>query len=131
MKAKIAVSGANVFPLSRQIGQRISQHRRQTGCSATILAEALGINDTELNDLECGVKQISLDQLQIVATELGVPIAHFFPDDSGHTDAAIQALLDEFPDVQDALRLLRAFTNIGDKNLRASLIVKAEEAARS
>lgn len=131
MTSKPKLTERNVFPLSRHIGSRLRELRRHTGCSRDTLAAALGLTVSDLHELEDGNRQISLDQLQRFADALDVSVTTFFSDNAVAGDETLQNFLLQLPEVGESLQLLRAFTRIGDSEVRRKLIVQAEAAARS
>ena len=58
--------------LSKSIGGKIRQHRKQLGLTQEVLAEESGLHHTYIGQLERGEKNATMDSLQKVVTALGI-----------------------------------------------------------
>lgn len=68
-------------PSLSHIGQRLQRLRRQHGLTLDQLAGDIGLSTGYLSQIENGSAVPSLTALQLIAAELGVDVADFFPDD--------------------------------------------------
>jgi transcriptional regulator with XRE-family HTH domain len=64
-----------------QIGQRLQSLRREQGLTLEQLAGDSGFSTGYLSQIENGSAVPSLTALQLIAAELGVDVADFFPDE--------------------------------------------------
>jgi transcriptional regulator with XRE-family HTH domain len=73
------------------IGQRLQTLRRQQGLTLDQLATDSGLSTGYLSQIETGAAVPSLTTLQLIAAELGVDIAVFFPEERRHGTRLIRA----------------------------------------
>lgn len=65
-------------PVDIHIGRRAAIRRQTLGLSSGDVAEALGLDEAALHDLEGGVRSVAARQLWIWSGLLQVPMAWFF-----------------------------------------------------
>ena len=75
----------------RHIGQRLQARRREQGLTLEQLAADSGFSAGYLSQIETGAAVPSLTALQLIAAELGVDIAAFFPEERRHGTRLIRA----------------------------------------
>ena len=63
----------------RRFGQRIRELRETKGWSQETFAEECGLHRTYIGAIELGERNVSLVNIERIATALGVPIAELFP----------------------------------------------------
>jgi transcriptional regulator with XRE-family HTH domain len=73
------------------IGQRLQRLRRQHGLTLEQLAGDSGLSTSYLSQIENGSAVPSLTALQLIAAELGVDVAEFFPDNRRQGTRLIRA----------------------------------------
>ena len=114
-----------------QVGQAIRAHRLMAGLSQTELADRLDITFQQVQKYEKGVNRVGAGRLQRIARVLGVPIATFF----GASDTASGKPTNPFPHKlisdRNALRLMTAFGDITDRNLRMAVADLVEVMAKT
>jgi transcriptional regulator with XRE-family HTH domain len=121
-------------PVDVEVGHRIRIERLSRGLSQTALANQLGVTFQQVQKYEKGVNRVGAGRLTKIAEVLGVPVSTFFsgkeildgedPKDRG--EASPLKLLT----VSGAFRLLRAYGDIEDANLRRAIVDLVEQIAR-
>jgi transcriptional regulator with XRE-family HTH domain len=97
-------------------GQRLVKAMTQTA-----LAKELGVAFQQVHKKEGGANQVSSSRLVQIAEALEVDPSFFFPG-NGKADRAESEVLGLL-NTMGATRLLRAFAEIGDGNVRHSIVV--------
>lgn len=107
------------------IGQRVRLRRSILGVSQSQLAEFLDITFQQVQKYEKGLNRISASRLYEIGKILGVPLDYFYED----FDLKVESVLSEevvnlskYVDDAEAVRLLKAYYNIKDENLRKSVV---------
>ena len=118
-------------PVDVEVGHRIRIERLARGLSQTALANQLGVTFQQVQKYEKGVNRVGAGRLTKIAEVLGVSVSTFFTGkeileseqakDSG--EASPLRLLS----VNGAFRLLRAYADIEDTDLRRSLVDLVEQ----
>ena len=113
-------------PVDIEVGQRIKIERMGRGLSQAAMANELGVSFQQLQKYERGVNRVGAGRLTRIAKALGIPVATFFGgkevlesekrEKSGAT-SPLQLLT-----VPGAFRLLRAYTDIIDSDVRRSIL---------
>jgi transcriptional regulator with XRE-family HTH domain len=75
----------------RHLGQRLQALRREQGLTLELLAADSGLSAGYLSQIENGQAVPSLTALQVIAAELGVDVAAFFPDERRATTRVVRA----------------------------------------
>jgi transcriptional regulator with XRE-family HTH domain len=65
----------------QEFGEQVRRLRAERGVSQEALAHAAGIAPRYLSDVECGKRNIALDNIRALAEALGVSPAVFFCSD--------------------------------------------------
>ncbi len=105
------------------VGRRIRAQRLVRRMSQTELANNLGITFQQVQKYEKGVNRVGAGRLARIAEVLNVPVAFFFSGDispSQSSDRANTGL--SFLETAGATRLVRAYSQIGDPQLRRALV---------
>jgi len=112
-----------------EIGRRIRAQRLVRGLSQTDLGRSLGITFQQVQKYEKGANRVGAGRLTRIAESLGVPVSFFFADHAGlgKTDEASEAL--SFLETAAAVRLVKAFAQINDADVRRVLVDLAESIA--
>ena len=121
-------------PVDVEVGHRIRIERLSRGLSQTALANQLGVTFQQVQKYEKGVNRVGAGRLTKIAEVLGVPVSTFFSgkeilegeDIKERGEASPLKLLT----VSGAFRLLRAYGDIEDANLRRALVDLVEQIAR-
>ena len=108
--------------------------RLMLGMSQGTLADQLGITFQQVQKYEKGTNRISASRLQQMCHILEVPVPFFFdgaPHIAGHFEkgakAPLPAHIPDFLATSNGLALVRAFMQIGDSELRRSIVCLVEE----
>ena len=123
-------------PIDKYVGSRVRMRRLMLGTSQETLGDKLGITFQQVQKYEKGTNRISASRLQAMCEILQVPVSFFFegapqvPDRVRKgAEAPLPASVTDFLTSSDGLKLVRAFTQIGDANLRRCLVRLVEEIA--
>ena len=121
-------------PVDIEVGHRIRIERLARGLSQTALANQLGVTFQQVQKYEKGVNRVGAGRLTKIADVLGVPGGTFFSgQDEVETDSEDKANGEASPlkllTVSGAFRLLRAYADIEDGNLRRSIVDLVEQVA--
>jgi len=118
-------------PVDVEVGHRIRIERLSRGLSQTALANQLGVTFQQVQKYEKGVNRVGAGRLTRIAEVLGVPVATFFSGkemlDSDPTKESGNASPLQLLTVSGAFRLLRAYAEIEDGNLRRSIVDLVEQ----
>ena len=124
-------------PIDVHVGTRIRLRRTLMGMSQERLGEALGLTFQQVQKYEKGTNRVSASRLQEMSYILQVPVPFFFegaPQIAGHVrkgaEAPSPAYVSDFLANSDGLRLVKAFTQIGDAKLKRSLVRFVAEVVR-
>jgi transcriptional regulator with XRE-family HTH domain len=121
-------------PVDKYVGSRVRMRRQMLGMSQGKLADKLRLTFQQVQKYEKGTNRISASRLQEMSYILQVPAPFFFegaPQIAGRVgkdaEAPWPAYVSDFLANSDGLKLVRAFTQIGDAQLRRSLVRLVEE----
>ncbi|CAN7655937.1 helix-turn-helix transcriptional regulator [Rhizobium sp. LjRoot30] len=78
-----------VSPIDVQVGERIKARRRAIGMSQERLGQALGITFQQVQKYEKGTNRVGASRIMNIATTLGMPVSHFFPEHPGVSNAPL------------------------------------------
>jgi transcriptional regulator with XRE-family HTH domain len=105
--------------------------------SQSELGDALGITYQQVQKNEVGTNRISASRLQQISRILQVPVAFFFegvPNASAphgsHKSALSIAQVDDFVSDPNGLKLIGAFIQIDNAELRRRIVMLVQEIAR-
>ncbi len=126
MSAIVAAMEQAKMVTSREIGEAIKQRRKELGISQERLAEILDVSYQQVQRYESGSNKLNVENIQLVAEALSVPITYFFRTGYGQTVAEPpQSYRSE-----DEKTLLRHFRKIKEKKCAQVVIEVARLAAR-
>lgn len=118
-------------PVDIEVGHRIRIERLARGLSQTALATQLGVTFQQVQKYEKGVNRVGAGRLTKIAEVLGIEVSAFFgakemmgADASKEAGAASPLKL---LTVSGAFRLLRAYGDIEDSNLRRAIVDLVEQ----
>jgi transcriptional regulator with XRE-family HTH domain len=125
-------------PRDLEVAKRVRALRLQRGISQTELGGILDVTFQQVQKYETGTNRISAGRLQQIAEVLDVPVTYFYANDtngSGHSGSEPRstAINSEFDLLQSAhaIRLVRAYSRIGDRGIRLKLLKLAETIAEA
>ena len=110
-----------------EIGRKIRALRLQRGLSQSELAEGIGVTFQQVQKYEKGANRVSAGRLQRIADLLDVPVTFFYSGMSARTRKAdVQSAGIALIQTKGAMRLLRAYSEIGPRATKYALVVLAE-----
>ena len=112
------------------VGRRIRAQRLVCRMSQTELANNLGVTFQQVQKYEKGVNRVGAGRLARIAEVLSVPISFFFSGDHtpSEADDSVNSGL-SFLETAGAVRLVRAYAQIEDPQIRRALVDLSEEIA--
>ena len=117
-------------PVDIEVGHRIRIERLARGLSQTALANQLGVTFQQVQKYEKGVNRVGAGRLTKIAEVLGIEVGTFFSgkemlnsEQSKEGESSPLKLLT----VSGAFRLLRAYSDIEDTNLRRAIVDLVEQ----
>jgi transcriptional regulator with XRE-family HTH domain len=123
-------------PIDKYVGKRVRMRRLMLGMSQGALADQLGLTFQQVQKYEKGTNRISASRLQHMCHILQVPVPFFFdgaPHVAGQVgkgvEAPLAAYIPDFLATSDGLALVKAFMQIGDSELRRSIVRLVEDMA--
>src|ERR1700752_2914611 len=117
-------------PVDIEVGHRIRIERLARGLSQTALANQLGVTFQQVQKYEKGVNRVGAGRLARIAEGLNVPVAFFFSGDQTPSEGADHVISGlSFLETAGAVRLVRAYSQIEDPQIRRALVDLAEEIA--
>src|SRR5256885_641235 len=118
-------------PVDIEVGHRIRIERLSRGLSQTALANQLGVTFQQVQKYEKGVNRVGAGRLTKIAEVLGVQVGSFFSGQEAHDSEQPRESGQSSPlkllTVSGAFRLLRAYAEIEDANLRRSIVDLVEQ----
>jgi transcriptional regulator with XRE-family HTH domain len=118
-------------PVDVEVGHRIRIERLARGLSQTALANQLGVTFQQVQKYEKGVNRVGAGRLTKIAEVLGVPVGSFFSGKEvleSEVDRNVdQASPLKLLTVSGAFRLLRAYSEIEDSELRRCIVDLVEQ----
>jgi transcriptional regulator with XRE-family HTH domain len=118
-------------PVDVEVGHRIRIERLSRGLSQTALANQLGVTFQQVQKYEKGVNRVGAGRLTKIAEVLGVPVGSFFTGKEvleSEVDRDVdQASPLKLLTVSGAFRLLRAYSEIEDSELRRCIVDLVEQ----
>jgi len=123
-------------PVDKYVGSRVRMRRMMLGMSQEKLGDELRITFQQVQKYEKGTNRISASRLQAMCHILQVSVAFFFEGAPQIADsvrkgaeAPSPGYVSDFLANSDGLKLVKAFTQIGDAALRRSIVRLVEEVA--
>ena len=118
-------------PVDIEVGHRIRIERLARGLSQTALANQLGGTFQQVQKYEKGVNRVGAGRLTKIAEVLGIEVGTFFSGkdvlDSERTKVVGEASPLKLLTVSGAFRLLRAYGEIEDGELRRAIVDLVEQ----
>ena len=114
-----------------EIGRKIRALRLERGLSQSGLADGIGLTFQQVQKYEKGVNRVGAGRLTKIAEVLGVSVSTFFSGKEVLQGAGAKEGDESSPlkllTVSGAFRLLRAYADIEDSNLRRSIVDLVEQ----
>ncbi len=115
-------------PEDVEIGRKIRALRLERGLSQSGLADGIGLTFQQVQKYEKGTNRVSAGRLQRIADILNTPVTFFY---AGMNPRATkkQGIRDTslaFLQTKGAVRLVRAYAEIGSRTTKYALVVLAE-----
>ena len=116
-----------------QVGSRIRLLRQGAQMSQTDLAEQLGVTFQQVQKYEKGMNRIGAGRLTKIAAVLGMPVSELLGDD-GAAQSNRRAVAEARSPLKlitppGALKLLRAYARIDDRDQRRNIVELVERIA--
>lgn len=111
--------------IDRTIGALVRARRIFLGVTQTALGNELGLTFQQIQKYENGVNRISAARLKEIAEVLRVPLGYFFQDKNVSISTDHPSPIDLLSTALN-LRMLRAFSQISDPELREGLVKLVE-----
>lgn len=121
------MNNINNFKLIRsdEIGARIRKRRGELKMSQEKLAEILGVTYQQVQRYENGTNRLNVENIQIVADALAIPLSYFF---EGYGELAVKEVqVSHLTPAED--KLLRYFRKIKNNKSKNMLLQVAKLAA--
>ena len=120
-------------PVDVQVGSRIRLLRQGAQMSQTDLAEQLGVTFQQVQKYEKGMNRIGAGRLTKIAAVLGMPVSELLGDD-GAAQSNRRAVAEARSPLKlitppGALKLLRAYARIDDRDQRRNIVELVERIA--
>jgi transcriptional regulator with XRE-family HTH domain len=110
---------------SKEIGEAIKRRRRELGISQERLAEMLNVSYQQVQRYESGANKLNVENIQVIADLLSVPLMFFF---SANLSSTIAEPVQDYT-AQDEKTLLKYFRRIPERRERSVVISVARLAA--
>ena len=117
-------------PVDIEVGHRIRIERLARGLSQTALANQLGVTFQQVQKYEKGVNRVGAGRLTKIAEVMGIDVGTFFGAKDMVSDEAKESGESsplKLLTVSGAFRLLRAYGDIEDSNLRRAIVDLVEQ----
>jgi transcriptional regulator with XRE-family HTH domain len=112
-----------------EIGRMVRAQRQVLRLSQSDLADRIGVTFQQVQKYENGTNRISIGRLARIAEALGVPPTFFFARETKAGAAAGHKSRD-FLTAEGALRLIRAYDRLSNRELRTAFVELAESIAK-
>ena len=110
-----------------EIGRKIRALRLERGLSQSGLAEGIGLTFQQVQKYEKGTNRVSAGRLQRIAEILNTPVMFFYSGmGAGAKKRDPRSGSLAFLQTKGAIRLIRAYSEIGSRTTKYALVVLAE-----
>ena len=107
-----------------EIGRKIRALRLERGLSQSGLADGIDLTFQQVQKYEKGTNRVSAGRLVRIADTLNTPVMFFYSSAKPKNDQRNSSLA--FVQTKGAMRLLRAYADIGSRTTKYALVVLAE-----
>ncbi len=127
-------------PTDKHVGARIRMRRIMLGMSQTNLGDAVDLTFQQVQKYEKGTNRVSASRMQQFAKILDVPVSFFFEGAPAAKVVGVKlsgdgvvtpAYVQDFLTSRDGQNIVKAFSRIGDRELRRRVVALAEQIAES
>jgi transcriptional regulator with XRE-family HTH domain len=115
-------------PIDLLVGRNIRINRLRKSMSQEALADELGLTFQQVQKYEKGTNRVGSGRLLRISRILEVPVTALFEGSEVDGNSAENATLDLIAEPQ-SMRLVQAFSEIGDADVRTSLVQLVERIA--
>ncbi len=126
-RSSAAHSARRIEPHDVEVGRRIRIRRLERQMSQTELAGRLGVTFQQVQKYEKGLNRVGAGRLMRVAEALEVPVSFFFVDGAAGAEQAPPVT--SFLDTAYSVRLVQAFSRIGERSLQHAIVGLVERLA--
>jgi len=110
-----------------EIGRKIRALRLERGLSQTGLADSIGLTFQQVQKYEKGANRVSAGRLHKIAEMLNIPVTFFYGGMSSRVKKREAGDADfSFMQTRDAVRIMRAYSEIESRSTKYALVVLAE-----
>ena len=110
-----------------EIGRKIRALRLERGLSQTGLADSIGLTFQQVQKYEKGANRVSAGRLHKIAEMLNIPVTFFYGGMSSRAKKREASDPDfSFMQTRDAVRIMRAYSEIESRSTKYALVVLAE-----
>lgn len=110
-----------------EIGCKIRALRLERGLSQSSLADGLGLTFQQVQKYEKGANRVSAGRLLRIADMLNIPVTFFYGGMSSRRSKREASDPDfAFMQTRGAVRMMRAYSEIGSRSTKNALVVLAE-----
>jgi transcriptional regulator with XRE-family HTH domain len=127
---EISMSPKQPDSIDKLVGRNIRIQRLAKGLSQTELAQKLGVTFQQVQKYEKGVNRIGCGRLFQIARILGVHVMDFFDGSDAGKPTVARNVRDLISEPQ-AFHLVEAFSEIGDRKLRRSVVELVKKIAQA
>jgi transcriptional regulator with XRE-family HTH domain len=127
---EIARGSRRANPMDVHVGSRVRLRRMLLGMSQEKLGEHLGLTFQQVQKYEKGVNRIGCGRLFQIARILGVHVMDFFDGSDAGKPTVARNVRDLISEPQ-AFHLVEAFSEIGDRKLRRSVVELVKKIAQA
>lgn len=111
---------------SKEIGEKVRKRRQKVGLSQERLAEILSVSYQQVQRYENGSNKLNVENLQLIAQALMVPVAYFFQEQYPQSVAETGPVYES----EEEKNLIRHFRKIDNKAGRRMVVDVARLAAK-
>ncbi len=129
LKRGVGINARRVEPHDVEVGRRIRVRRLERQMSQTELAARLGVTFQQVQKYEKGLNRVGAGRLMRVAEALEVPVSFFFLD--GTAGEQSRPAVMTFLDTAYSVRLVQAFSRIGERSVQRAIVELVESLANS
>ena len=115
------MSNRSPDPIDKQVGQAIRAHRLMAKMSQTDLAEQVGVTFQQIQKYERGMNRVGAGRLSRIARVFNIDVAALFGSQTTVPRAKTGTVPVKFISDRHALRLVRAYSEINNRDLRQIL----------
>jgi transcriptional regulator with XRE-family HTH domain len=124
------MSNRSPDPIDKQVGQAIRAHRLMAKMSQTDLADQVGVTFQQIQKYERGMNRVGAGRLSRIARVFNIDVAALFGSQTTVPRSKSSTVPVKFISDRHALRLVRAYSEISNRDLRQVLADLTEAIAK-